>query len=149
MDDVLLVRRRDRIRDRDHDVEGLLRREAVGSRTEELLEILTREELLNDEGRAVVIARDVEHVDHVGVTNRGGRARLAEEAHHVLLVARVLLVQDLDRDLATQRDVRRTVDFAHPADAEALVEQVLAAEEVPLARPRFFRCFACHFSTRL
>ena len=101
MNDVLLVRGRHGVRDGDHDLEGLLGGEAVGPGAEVLLEILTGEELLDDERRAVVVTRDVEHVDDVDVSHRGGGTRLAEEPHDVLLVARVLLVQDLDRDLAT------------------------------------------------
>ena len=149
MDDVLLVRGSHGIRDGDHDLESLLGGEAARTATEILLEILTGEELLDDERRAVVVTRDIEHVDDVAVAHRCSGARLAEEPHHVVLVARVLLVQDLDGDLATERDVGRAVHLTHPADAEAFLEQVLAAEEIPLPRARFFRRLASHFGTRL
>ena len=105
MHDVLLVRSGDRVGDGDHDLERLGGGEATVARAEVLLEILPGEQLLDDERRSVVVTRDVEHVDDVRVADGSRGARLAEEAHHVVFVARVLLVQELDGDLATERNV--------------------------------------------
>ena len=51
-------------------------------------------------------------------------ARLAAEALDVVVVARVVLVQDLDRDVALEQPVVRPVDARHAAGADELLELV-------------------------
>ena len=86
MDDVLCVRRGDGVRDRDHDLERLVERELPATRPQVALEILPREQLLNDEGRPVIVACDIEHVDDVAMPNGCRGARLAETyPDHVLV----------------------------------------------------------------
>ena len=55
--------------------------------------------------------------------------RLAAEALDELLVARVALVQDLDRDAAPELGVLRQPDVRHAARAELALEPVAAREE--------------------
>ena len=144
------MRGADGLRDGDHDLERLGGGDlSAATRAEVLLEIFSGEELLHDEGRAVVVTRDVEHVDHVRMANRGCRPRLTEEAKDVVFVGGVLLVEELDRDLPTERHVRRAVDLAHAANAKTLLEQVLPAHEIALALALFFRGLPFHVDTGL
>ena len=68
---------------------------------------------------------------------RGGGLRFALEAHHPVRVARKLLGQDLERDLALELAVAGAVDLAHPARAERgddlVTSELLALERAWLA----------------
>ena len=59
----------------------------------------------------------------------GGVARLALEALDELLVARVALVQHLQRDLAAELLVLGEVHLGHPARAELAQDPVAAVEQ--------------------
>ena len=52
------------------------------------------------------------------VVERGEHARLALEPRQALGVARELVGQDLDRDLAAELGVASAIHLAHAADAE-------------------------------
>jgi hypothetical protein len=67
-----------------------------------------------DEGDAVLLARVVDG-DDVGVVERGGDLRLAEEALAGGGVLDELGADDLQRDGALQQQVRRAIDDAHAA----------------------------------
>ncbi len=62
----------------------------------------------------------------------GGMCRLAPEPFDELLVARVALVQDLDRHAAPEIGVLRQPDVRHAARAELALEPVAAGEECAL-----------------
>src|SRR5262249_10127440 len=131
MHDVAFVRGRHSVRDGNHDLDrfGLAYR---ATRPEILLEVFAVEQLLDDEWRTVVVARDVEHVDDVRMTHSGDGARFAKKPEHVVLVRRVLLVEDFHRDVATERHVGCAVDLAHTADAQTVTEQVFPTDEIAL-----------------
>ncbi len=75
-------------------------------------------------GLAAVVDRD-----DVGMRERGGVLGLAAEALDELLVGRVLLVQDLDRDPPAELLVLGQVDVRHPARAEPPDHAVAPVEE--------------------
>ena len=58
------------------------------------------------------------------------RARLAAEALDVVLVPRVLLVQDLERDGALEQPIVRAKHVRHPARADELLQLVAARDEL-------------------
>ena len=60
---------------------------------------------------------------------RGGVLRLAAEALDELLVVRVAVVEDLDRDPAAELLVLGEVDVRHPAGAELAHDLVATVEE--------------------
>ena len=60
---------------------------------------------------------------------RGGVLRLAAEALDELLVVRVPVVQDLDRDAAAELLVLGEVDVRHPAGAELAHDLIAPVEE--------------------
>ena len=62
---------------------------------------------------------------------RGGRARLVLEALDVVVVVRVVLVEDLQRDLAVEQTVVRAEDARHPSCADELLELVPVGENLP------------------
>ena len=66
----------------------------------------------------------VDHRDDVRVRERGDRARLAAEALDVVGVGEILLVEDLQRDLAVEQAVVRPEDARHAAGADELLELV-------------------------
>ena len=59
----------------------------------------------------------------------GSVFRLAAEALDELVVVRVAVVEDLDRDAATELLVLREVDVRHPARAELAHDRVTAVEK--------------------
>ena len=59
-----------------------------------------------------------------------GRQRLAAEPLDERLVARVLRVEDLERDLASELGVLGEVDVGHAADADAPDDLVAAREHL-------------------
>ncbi len=56
----------------------------------------------------------------------GEQSCLALEARHPLGIARHLRGQHLDRDVAAELGVARTIDLAHPAFAEGAEDLVMA-----------------------
>jgi hypothetical protein len=58
------------------------------------------------------------------------RARLPAEALDVILVARVLLMQDLERNGAFEQPIVRTKHVRHPARADELLQLVAARDEL-------------------
>src|SRR5439155_21589927 len=75
-------------------------------------------------GLAAVVDRD-----DVRVREAGGVLRLAAEALDELLVVRVPVVQDLDRDPPAELLVLGEVDVGHPARAQLANDSVPAVEE--------------------
>ncbi len=67
---------------------------------------------------------------------RRGVLRLAAEPFDELLVARVPVVQDLDRDPAAELLVLGEVDVRHPAGAELAHDLVATVEECSDERVR-------------
>ena len=76
---------------------------------------LALQQLHHQERRAVREHAGVEDLDDVRVADRVGGARLVEEPRQQVLVARVVLVQNLDRDAAADAGVLGQVNRAHPA----------------------------------
>ena len=115
VDDPLLVGSREPLRNLPGDVERPPRRERAVRHGHP--ERLALEELADGEPEAALVA-DVEEREDVGMREGGNRLRLGREARERLGVARQLLGQHLDRDLALEPRVPRAVDLAHAAGAE-------------------------------
>jgi hypothetical protein len=110
-----------RVGDRDRD-------RARAAREDQLLQRSPLDVLHDDEVGAVRLAAVVDR-DDVLVREPGRVRRLAPEPLDELLVARVALVQDLDRDAAAELSVLRQPDVGHAARAELPLEPVAAGEE--------------------
>jgi hypothetical protein len=95
---------------------------------EQLGQRLTLEELHHDEGPAVVGLAEVGDVDDVLVADRRRQPGLLLEARDHLLLARVLVEQDLDRDPLADERVGRLVDRAHAALADLAGHHVAARQ---------------------
>ena len=127
VDDAVAVRVPERgedltcIRNRDRD-------RARPPRPDELFERASLHVLHDDEVRAVRLTSVVDR-DDVRMREPGGMRRLAAEALDELLVVRVAVVQDLDRDAPAQLLVLREVDVGHAAAAELACDPVAAGEE--------------------
>ena len=115
VDDPLLVRRRESMRDLRRVLRGLARRQRAG--LEPLAQRFALQQLHDGVGHAVRGA-EVEDREDVRVRERGDRARLALEARERLGVGRNPLRQHLERDVARQPRVARAVDLAHSSRAE-------------------------------
>ena len=102
---------------------------ASGPRFDQLLEVLAVDVLEDDELAPVLLAA-VDHRDDVRVGELRDRARLAAEALDVVLVARVLLVEDLQRDRALEQPVVRPEDVRHASRPDQLVELVAPRDEL-------------------
>ena len=94
---------------------------------------LTGHEFHDQEGAAVFFAV-VEDVGDALVVDQCGVPRLGAEPLEEPRVAQVLVLQDLDRDGATDDEVGRLPDLAHAADGDAAGELVSAAESEPACR---------------
>jgi len=120
VDDALLVRFLERFSDLACDGEGFLDRDCPA--LEPLGEVLPRDELHREEvrRRAVGKRRVFEAVDvsDVRVVEGGEQLRLALEAGEAVGVLRQLGRQQLDRHVAAELRIGRTVDLAHSAGAE-------------------------------
>jgi hypothetical protein len=99
---------------------------------DEVLERRSVDVLHGDEVGAVESAA-IEDPDHVGMLKARRRLSLALEALHELGVLRVLVVQDLDRDLAVELGVVREPDVGHPARTDLAVERVTLVDDGALA----------------
>ena len=115
MDDALLVSRLKGLRDLFRNRECLIDRDRATG--DALREIVTLDEF-HDEG--VLAGRFLDRVDRgdVGMIQRGERFGLALESGQALGVGREGLRQDLDRDLTTERRVRRPMHLPHAALAD-------------------------------
>src|SRR5262249_4706344 len=104
MHDAARVHHVERARDRSQELYGALNREALLD-LEHLIEVLSLEERHHQEGRAILSATEVEHVDDVGMADGAGRAGLAHEALDDLAVARELASEHLERDSLAELEV--------------------------------------------
>jgi len=135
MHEAVLVREREPVGDRDHELERAARRHPAGAR-DELFEVLALDVLEDDVLPPAVVAA-VDDRDDVRVRQLRDRPRLAAEALDVLRVLEVALVEDLDRDEAVELPVVRAKDRRHPACAHELLELVAIGDQVArLRRPR-------------
>jgi hypothetical protein len=105
-----LLRKRERVLERDRTA-----LQALG-------QVLALDELHGEEvrGRAVRQRRALEavHVGDVGMVEGREQLRLTLEARQALRVARQLLRQHLDRDVASELRVGGAIHLAHPAGAD-------------------------------
>ena len=76
-------------------------------------------EILQHQIRPVGVLAPVEDPQHVGVVERGHRARLGPEALQERLVGGQAGLQDLDRDVALQRHVLGQEDVGRSASAQS------------------------------
>jgi hypothetical protein len=97
---------------------------------------LTFEQLHHQERRPVGERAGVEDLDDVRVSDRVGRARFVQEARQQVLVAAVVLVQDLDRHAAADPRVLGEIDGAHPTLAQqrnrAVITELFADHRGPM-----------------
>jgi hypothetical protein len=84
-------------------------------------------EQLTDQVRSAFVRADVVEIEDVRVIQRAGRAGFLLEALEPMGILRDLLGQDLDRNLATETAVSRSVDLTHPPGPER-PEDLIAAE---------------------
>ena len=92
------------------------------------LEVLPLDELHHNEVD-VFVPPGVVELDHSGMGQAGHGLRLAFEAGHEIFVVRILLPQDLERDLAIVGQAAAAIDQGHPALAEVARDLVLAGED--------------------
>ena len=83
------------------------------------------DELENQEANAVSFLEAVDRAD-VGMVQRREHPRFALEARESIGMARERRRQNLDRDIAPELRVVRTVHFAHAARAEQRVQAIPA-----------------------
>ncbi len=88
-------------------------------------ERLALDQLHRDVQIPVDLANLVDRAD-VRVIQRGGGPSLAHQSSRGLLVAVGGLRQHLDRDVAIQSEIARTIDFAHPSGAQPANELIVA-----------------------
>ena len=113
MDESLAVRESERASDLEPELERASHRQRPAT-LDQLLEVLALDHLEDDELLPVLFA-PVDDRDDVRVRELGDRASLAPEALDVLLVVAVLVVQNLQRDVAFEQRVECAVDARHPA----------------------------------
>ena len=95
---------------------------------DQVLERLTRDVLEDDELVPVLLAA-IDDRDDPGMAEARGGARLTAEALDVLLVVRVAVVEDLERDHALEQPVVGAVDVRHTADPDQLLELVSSSND--------------------
>ena len=115
MNDALVVRRRQSLRNLRGIVGGLARRQ--GAVVELRAQAAAFEQLGNDEGRAVLLA-DIVNGKNVGMIQRRDRARFLLEATEPVGVAGKRLRQHLERDLAAKARIASAIHLSHTARAE-------------------------------
>ncbi len=121
VDDPALVRRRQRVRERDRDLEEAGERQSVGRN--QRVETVALDELHREKPPAVRLL-DREDRDDARMVQGRERARLALETGQTIRVAGHVFGKDLDRDVAAQPRVPRPIDLSHsprPDRAEDLV----------------------------
>jgi hypothetical protein len=120
------VRLADRLRDRQGGAQGLA--ELEPALDEPLPQGLSLEVLEREVRAAAVLAGAVDG-DDVGVAERGGRARLVEEARDRAAARRCLAAHELEGHAPPEREVAREVDLAHPS-ARQEAEDLVSVEDV-------------------
>ena len=116
MHDAVIVRALQRVADRRHDAQRLLRREAA--RLQELAQIHAVHELHQQEVEAARLP-EIVHGDDVRMIQRRERLRLLFKPLGELRIVRALRREQLQRDETVQRFLPRLVDHAHAAAPEA------------------------------
>ena len=115
MDDPLLVRGFERLGDLLRDRQRLVERDRAAR--DALRQILALDEFHHERVHAAGLLEPVDRGD-VGMIQRRERLRLALEPRQAFGVRGERVRQDLDRDLAAQRRVRRPIDLPHAAFAD-------------------------------
>ncbi len=128
MHEPLFVGEAEPARDLDAELEGGCHREGAAA-LHQLLEVLSVDELEDDELPVAMLAA-VDHGDDVRMRKGGDGARLAPETLDVAVIARVLLVQHLQRDGASEQAVVRPVDARHASGADELLELVAVGQSL-------------------
>ncbi len=128
------VRRRQAVADlRDHAERAAERDAARGPH--EPPQAVPGEQLHDDEDRPVLQLDVVDDIDDVAVADEVDRARLLEEARDRVATLRVVLAEELERDVASELGVLGAVDASHAAPADDLGEPV-RSEDFPDSRLR-------------
>src|SRR4051812_30983236 len=112
MDDALLVRRSDRLRDLPRDGQRVVDRDCAVRNT--LCEVLPLDELQHNGRDSVRLFKTVDAAD-VGVVQRGEDFRFSLKAVEPVSVGGQSRRQDLDGDLTFQPGVDRPIHLAHAA----------------------------------
>ena len=124
MGDAAFVSRRETVQDAESDLDRLAHRHRSVSNA--LAQRRARQQF-GDDISGAALAADVIERDDVGVIEGRGGPRFLLEARDAVGVCRQQLREDLDRDLAVQAGVLRSIDLAHSAFAQ-LVEDAVRAE---------------------
>src|SRR5262245_24734742 len=122
MNHASLVRRLERVRDVSCDVERLFDRNR--STLNALRQRLAFHQLENEEPRLTGLLDVVDRPD-IGMIQRGENLSLALEPANPLRVARKLIRQNLDRNVALQLQVAPSIHLAHSAFAEQTCDLVI------------------------
>ena len=128
VDEPVVVREREAAGDLDRELERAANRHRPAL-VETLLQRLAVDELEDDELPPVLLAA-VDDRDDVRVRELCDGARLAAEALHILVVSRVVLMQDLQRDVPLEQGVVRLVDAGHAARADELLDLVPTTDQL-------------------
>jgi hypothetical protein len=115
MDDSLLVRRGQSVRDLQRGIDGAPRWQRTAFQP--LAQRHAFEQLADDVRRPTLVA-DVVNRQQVGMIEHPGRARLLLETLHAFLIAERERGQDFDRDVASEARVFRAIHGTHAAFAE-------------------------------
>ena len=115
MHDALVVRRRERVRQRDTQLHDA--RDRQPARRHLPIQAMALDQLHRQEPDAVLVFDRVER-DDIRVVEAGHGARLVLEARQAFGVRRHVGRQHLERDVATEAAVAGAVHFAHAARAE-------------------------------
>ena len=143
VDDVFPMRRRQRVGQRNRDVEEARQREPVLRNL--LVERAPLDELHRHEGNIIVFL-DGENGDDVRVVECGDGPGFPSEARQTVCVSREGRRKNLQRHITIQFRVTRAVDLAHSTSAEQ--RQNPAAAELPSDHGRG-RVFNHHLRRRL
>ena len=115
MDDARVVRRFEPAGDLPADVERFANPKSTASQA--LSERLPRNELHDEKGMILVLLEAVQR-GNVRMIERGEDAGLSFETSQSFGIARNLVGQHLDRDLAPERSIARAIDVAHASCAK-------------------------------
>jgi len=116
MDDALLVRRFERLRDLLRDGQRLVNRDRPARNA--LRQILALDELHHDRAHTATLFEAVD-VRDVRVIDGRQRLRFAIEPREPVGVARERIGQDLQRNIAIELRISRAEHLAHPANTDA------------------------------
>ena len=127
VDEPAVVRERERPRDLEREADRVAHLEGAVPR--QVLEVRPVDVLEDNELPPVLLASvDDRHDVRVGELCDG--TGLATKALDVVVVAGVLLVEDLERDSAFEKPVVRAEDVRHPARADQLLQLVPTRDEL-------------------